>query len=51
MAAGCDALFLETHPSPDRALCDGPNQLPLSEAGALLDACAAIHRIASAAGK
>ena len=51
VAAGCDALFLETHPSPDRALCDGPNQLPLSEAGALLDACAAIHRIASAAGK
>jgi 2-dehydro-3-deoxyphosphooctonate aldolase (KDO 8-P synthase) len=45
VAAGCDALFLEIHPDPDRARCDGPNQLPLSEAGALLDHCVAIHRI------
>lgn len=51
VAAGCDALFLEIHPDPDRARCDGPNQLPLAEAGVLLDACAAIHRIASAAGE
>ncbi len=29
-AAGVDALFMEVHPSPDDALCDGPNSLPLS---------------------
>jgi 2-dehydro-3-deoxyphosphooctonate aldolase (KDO 8-P synthase) len=51
VAAGCDALFLEIHPDPDRALCDGPNQLPLGEAAALLDACAAIHRIVTQAGR
>ena len=29
VAAGCDAVFLETHPDPDRALSDGPNMLRL----------------------
>jgi 2-dehydro-3-deoxyphosphooctonate aldolase (KDO 8-P synthase) len=28
-AAGCDALFLETHPRPARALSDGANAIPL----------------------
>src|SRR5690606_28031815 len=27
VAMGIDALFLEIHPDPDRALCDGPNSL------------------------
>ena len=27
VAAGCDALFLEVHPDPDRASSDGPNSL------------------------
>jgi 2-dehydro-3-deoxyphosphooctonate aldolase (KDO 8-P synthase) len=31
VAAGADALFLETHPDPDRAPSDGPNMLPLPE--------------------
>lgn len=31
MAAGADGIFMEVHPEPDRALCDGPNSLPLSE--------------------
>lgn len=31
VAAGCDAVFLETHPDPDRALSDGPNMLRLSD--------------------
>jgi 2-dehydro-3-deoxyphosphooctonate aldolase (KDO 8-P synthase) len=31
VAAGVDALFMEVHPEPDRALCDGPNSLPLAE--------------------
>ncbi len=31
VAVGVDALFMEVHPDPDRALCDGPNSLPLNE--------------------
>ena len=31
VACGCDAVFFETHPDPDRALSDGANQLALSE--------------------
>lgn len=37
VAAGADALFLETHPSPDTAPSDGPNMLPLDRLAALLD--------------
>lgn len=29
MAVGVDGLFLETHPRPEQALCDGPTSLPL----------------------
>jgi 2-dehydro-3-deoxyphosphooctonate aldolase (KDO 8-P synthase) len=31
VAAGCDAVFMETHPDPDRALSDGPNMVPLAD--------------------
>jgi 2-dehydro-3-deoxyphosphooctonate aldolase (KDO 8-P synthase) len=31
VAAGCDGVFLETHPRPDEALSDGPNMLPLAD--------------------
>ncbi len=31
VAAGADGIFMEVHPDPDNALCDGPNSLPLSE--------------------
>ncbi len=31
VAAGCDGVFFETHPDPDRALSDGPNMVPLGE--------------------
>ncbi len=31
VAAGCDGVFFETHPDPDRALSDGPNMIPLDE--------------------
>jgi 2-dehydro-3-deoxyphosphooctonate aldolase (KDO 8-P synthase) len=37
VAAGCDAVFFETHPDPDRALSDGPNMVPLKELPRLLD--------------
>lgn len=31
MAVGLAGLFLEAHPDPDRALCDGPSALPLDQ--------------------
>jgi 2-dehydro-3-deoxyphosphooctonate aldolase (KDO 8-P synthase) len=37
IAAGADGVFLETHPSPERAPSDGPNMLPLSDLPALVD--------------
>ena len=36
VAVGIDALFMEVHEDPDRALSDGPNSLPLRELEALL---------------
>ena len=30
VAFGCDGLFLEVHPHPDKAPCDGPNMISLS---------------------
>jgi 2-dehydro-3-deoxyphosphooctonate aldolase (KDO 8-P synthase) len=35
-AVGIDALFLEVHEDPERALSDGPNSYPLAELEALL---------------
>ncbi len=31
IAAGSDAVFMETHPDPDQALSDGPNMVPLQQ--------------------
>lgn len=31
MAVGVDGIFLETHPRPDEALCDGPTSMRLNE--------------------
>ncbi len=36
VAVGVDGLFLETHPDPDSALCDGPTSLPLKDLTPLL---------------
>jgi 2-dehydro-3-deoxyphosphooctonate aldolase (KDO 8-P synthase) len=36
VAAGIDGLFLEVHPEPDRARCDGPNALALETLPGLL---------------
>ncbi len=48
VAAGADGVFLETHPDPDHALCDGPNSLYLDTVPALLDRLIAIRRAALA---
>jgi len=37
VAAGADGLFVETHPDPDKALSDGPNQIPLENLGELME--------------
>jgi 2-dehydro-3-deoxyphosphooctonate aldolase (KDO 8-P synthase) len=39
VAAGCDGLFLETHPRPDEALSDGPNAIALDDLPALVRCC------------
>jgi 2-dehydro-3-deoxyphosphooctonate aldolase (KDO 8-P synthase) len=39
VAAGCDGVFLETHPRPDEALSDGPNMVPLDELPDLVRCC------------
>jgi len=31
LALGLAGLFLEAHPDPDKALCDGPSALPLAQ--------------------
>jgi 2-dehydro-3-deoxyphosphooctonate aldolase (KDO 8-P synthase) len=45
VASGCDALFLEVHPQPDRALSDASSMLPLDELPQLLETAVAIRRI------
>lgn len=47
VAVGLDGLFMETHPEPDKALCDGPNQWPLDGLEDLLSGLLAIHRLVS----
>lgn len=36
VAVGCDGLFMEVHPDPDRAPSDGPNMVPLDQVEDLL---------------
>lgn len=36
VAFGCEGIFLEVHPKPDKALCDGPNMIGLKELEDLL---------------
>ncbi len=36
-AFGADGFFFETHPTPDAALSDGPNMLPLADLGKTLE--------------
>jgi len=48
VAAGADAIFLEFHPEPDKALCDAPCCLPLDAAAGLLKTLKAVQ--AAAAG-
>jgi 2-dehydro-3-deoxyphosphooctonate aldolase (KDO 8-P synthase) len=47
VACGCDALFFETHPDPDRAKSDGPNMIPLAELPRILKQLLRIRRALS----
>ncbi len=47
MAAGIDGLFMEVHPDPAKALCDGPNCWPLDEVEALLKQLLAVRAAVS----
>jgi 2-dehydro-3-deoxyphosphooctonate aldolase (KDO 8-P synthase) len=54
VACGVDAVFMEVHEAPERALSDGPNALPLARMSALLKTLRDIHALvgqrAAAAG-
>jgi 2-dehydro-3-deoxyphosphooctonate aldolase (KDO 8-P synthase) len=43
VAVGVDGVFLEVHPDPDKALCDGPNSLKLDTLEPILRQLAAIR--------
>lgn len=43
VAVGCDGVFLEVHPEPDKAPSDGPNMLPLADFPSLVNTCLKIR--------
>ncbi|HBI43195.1 MAG TPA: 3-deoxy-8-phosphooctulonate synthase [Planctomycetales bacterium] len=49
-AAGCDGLFLETHPQPDEALSDGPNAVALDQLPALVECCLRLRSALESSG-
>ncbi|MDE0854048.1 MAG: 3-deoxy-8-phosphooctulonate synthase [Nevskia sp.] len=50
VGAGVSGLFMETHPRPDEALCDGPNSLPLKHIGGLLETLVELDRVTKRSG-
>ena len=44
VGAGVSGVFMETHPKPDEALCDGPNSWPLGMMRELLETLAELDR-------
>ncbi|NKN34478.1 3-deoxy-8-phosphooctulonate synthase [Marichromatium bheemlicum] len=50
VAAGVSGLFMETHPSPDQALSDGPNAWPLGQMQALLETLVELDRTVKGRG-
>jgi len=47
-ALGIAGLFLEAHPQPDKALCDGPSALPLSQLAPFLQQVKAVDDLVKA---
>lgn len=50
VAAGISGLFMETHPTPEKALSDGPNSWPLMRMEALLETLMAIDETVKRSG-
>jgi 2-dehydro-3-deoxyphosphooctonate aldolase (KDO 8-P synthase) len=50
VAAGIDGIFMEVHPQPEKALCDGANSMPLDRVESLLRTLVKIHAVVSAEG-
>tara|TARA_R110002110_G_scaffold91264_2_gene237469 strand:- start:89303 stop:90154 length:852 start_codon:yes stop_codon:yes gene_type:complete len=48
MAVGLAGLFLEAHPEPEKALCDGPSALPLAQLEAFLQHVKAVDDVVKA---
>ncbi len=46
VAVGVDGLFMEVHPEPEKALCDGPNMIRLADVEKLLLSIRHIHEAA-----
>jgi 2-dehydro-3-deoxyphosphooctonate aldolase (KDO 8-P synthase) len=51
VAAGVDGVFMEVHPDPDRALCDGPNSIRLDTMAPILEQLAAIRTAVQSPGE
>lgn len=47
VACGCDGVFLETHPQPEKALSDGPNMIALEDLPRLIECCLRIREALS----
>lgn len=47
VAAGADGVFMEIHPDPDNALCDGPNSLFLDKVHKLIKTLIKINEVCS----
>ncbi len=45
VAIGADGLFMEVHPDPEKALCDGPNMIKLEEVEGLLTKLKAVNAL------
>lgn len=45
VAAGIDGLFMEVHPDPDQALCDGPNSIALDQIEGILAQLVQIRKV------
>lgn len=43
VACGVDGLFMEVHPEPDKALCDGPNMIKLDDVERMLKGVKVIY--------
>jgi 2-dehydro-3-deoxyphosphooctonate aldolase (KDO 8-P synthase) len=48
VAVGVAAVFMETHPDPDKAPSDGPNMIPMKELPSVVEVLLELDRLAKA---